>query len=131
MSKRASYKSLKSVLELLRYKALTREEIMTASGIGKTMVIMALKELREAREIYICDYLMNDSRKTPIYKAGNKPDAIYERKIKGSTAGIRRKKIEPEYVVPKTIIHPFLIEWVFRINKNEHYKSQSTEASSI
>jgi DNA-binding transcriptional regulator GbsR (MarR family) len=110
MSKRASIKALKAVLDLLSSKALTRQELMDSTNISKTMIIMALKELRESKEIYICDYIMNDSRKVPVYRAGNKPDALYEPMTKQS---YNRKKREPEYVVPKTIKHHELIQWIF------------------
>lgn len=121
MSKRASLRVRDLILKHLSKKNLTRKELMATCEVGKTGIIMALQELRKEKLVYICDFIMEEHRKTPIYAKGNQPDAEYD----PITANQRIKKYreKSKFVAYKTnksikeIKHHSLIQWVFNILK--------------
>ena len=107
--------NLKKVYNALYQKPMNRKQIMQEIGIGKTTCTTVLRLLKEANMIYICEWIIDEHRKIPIYTVGNKEDAIYIRPPKKQSPKYYSKPFV-EYVVPKKIEHHPLIQWCFNVH---------------
>ena len=109
-----SDKTKRLVLKALRKKHLSRMQLSKELEFGKSAIVYALMELREAKMVYIHSY---DAKKTPIYAVGGFADAEYisERVYVHRIHKLPKhnKNIEQILTVPKKIVHHELMNWMF------------------
>ena len=91
------------LINLIKNKGMTAEEIASHMGCTVKCIFKYIRELREQRKVYVCDYLQTKGSLCKVYKAGAFRDA---------------DKPEPRYrpreVYVKFVPHPDIAaQWLF------------------